>query len=202
MKILYRMTDEQLDALDPDTYGQLRRGAKNMVFGWIYERSDAGIASQLGVSVQEAAEHRERFFAAMPRVPAYINRQHDLVMREQEVCSIFGRKRRFPLILDRGHATAIQRQAVNMPIQSGVSDMTLLANLRILKRLRDEGIRVRPWPHIHDGFMLLVEEDRIDRGVEVLVEEMHDVGFETKVPFAIEAAVGPSWGSVKTVHEG
>jgi DNA polymerase-1 len=138
----------------------------------------------------------------MPGVAEWIQRQHQLVLERREVKSLYGRVRRFPVLFDRAHVAAMQRQAVNMPIQSSVSDMTLLANLRILRRLRQEGVPVLPWPHFHDGFIIQVGEDHVDRGVAICVEEMHDTGFRTDVPFAIDVSVGPSWAETNEVYRG
>lgn len=196
-KTLFGLTDADLDAMSEEERTIKRRAAKTIAFGMIYGRSPASIAPQLNVSTGEAEAYVSKFFRMMPKVKEYINRQHALVMKDREVTTIFGRKRRFPLISDNSHAGEIRRQAVNFPVQSAVSDMTLLANMRIIERIDELGIQCRVWPHVHDGFYFQVESDRVDEAVQITREEMANVPFETRVPFICEIQTGPNWGELK-----
>jgi len=120
---------------------------------------------------------------------------------EKEARSLYGRKRRFQM---RGSKTKYKqaRQAVNMPVQSSVSDMTLLANIRAVRVLHVAGIAYRQWPHIHDGFLIQVEEDQVNRAWRLVAATMDAPGFETDVPFVAEVAVGRSWGGLEKVWNG
>ena len=199
---LFNLSEDELDALPEEEVKFKRRAAKTIAFGLIYGRSAKSLAPQLSVSLTEAEAYMKKFFQMMPGVTRWIARQKDRVLRDQEVTSLYGRKRRFPIILDRGHANEVKRQAVNMPIQSSVSDMTLLANLRVMETLRSEGISVRPWPHIHDGFLIQVPSHLVKPSTEILIDVMHDVDFETDVPFSVEVDVGRKWGDMETIYEG
>ena len=201
-KELFSLTDEQLDAMPDEEVKFKRRAAKTIAFGLIYGRSAKSLAPQLNVSLHEAEAYMKRFFRMMPDVTKWIAKQKDIVARKQEVSSLYGRKRRFPFIANGRHMSEVKRQAVNMPIQSSVSDMTLLANLRILAVLRGRGMKPLPWPHIHDGFLIQVPKDRLDECIEVVISEMHDVGFETDVPFKCEVDAGDRWGSMEKIFEG
>lgn len=175
-----------------------RRGAKNLTFGILYGRGDEGLAPQLGCSVEEAKKLRERFFAIMPGFRRWVTAQHALVRREGEVRSLYGRKRRFP-VQGGSWMNGILRQAVNTPIQSSVSDMTLVANLKILRELGENAL---PWPHFHDGFIFQVREDMADEAVRLTAEMMHNPGFTSDVPFAVEIAVGETWGTMEGAYVG
>jgi DNA polymerase-1 len=201
-KKLFSLTDAQLDAMSEEERSIKRRAAKTIAFGMIYGRSPQSIAPQLGVSLREAEGYVREFYKMMPKVKEWIGRQHALVMREKEVSTIFGRKRRFPLVIDKRHASEIMRQAVNFPVQSAVSDMTILAYMRIIERLDVLGIPVKLWPHVHDGFYFQVRASDKSRAVEITKEEMHRVPFKTVVPFTAEIQAGPNWGELKTVFEG
>lgn len=199
---IFRLTEEELSQLPDEDVSFKRRAAKTIAFGLIYGRSPESIAPQLGISVDEAEKYIEDFFLMMPDVRSFIARQKRNVIRDQEVESLYGRKRRFPFIANKYHAAEVQRQAVNMPIQSSVSDMTLLANIRIINTLRSQGVEVRPWPHIHDGFLIQVPDHLVEPSVKVVIDTMHDVGFDTEVNFAMEVEVGKRWGEMKTVYNG
>jgi DNA polymerase-1 len=201
-KQLFSLTDDDLAAMSDEERSIKRRAAKTIAFGLIYGRSARSLAPQMGVSVVEAEAYMARYFEMMPNVRAWIARQQSQVMIDREVMSLFGRKRRFPVVVDRSHAAEIRRQAVNFPVQSSVSDMTLLANLRILRRLEDSGIKTKAWPHVHDGYYYQVDADWVGEAVDVTVEEMHRVPFETRVPFAVEVETGTNWGHLETAYDG
>jgi len=201
-KKLFGMTDAQMKALSEEERSIKRRAAKTIAFGIIYGRSPPSIAPQMGVTKEVAEQYVQSFYRMMPKVREWIARQHALVIKQKEVSTIFGRKRRFPLVLDKRHAAEIRRQAVNFPVQSAVSDMCLMANMRIIARLDSEGIVCKVWPHVHDGFYFQVEDKSVDRAIKISVEELHDLPFETRVPFAVEIQAGKNWGELKVVYEG
>jgi len=201
-KRLFRLTDDELDAMPGEEREIKRRAAKTITFGLIYGRSAKSIAPQMGVTAREAEVMMRDFFSMMPGVRRWISRQHALVMREREVTTIFGRKRRFPLVIDRRHAAEIQRQAVNFPVQSAVSDMTLLAYMAVVDELDARRIPVLLWPHVHDGFYFQVPEGAVREARDLTVNKMHHVPFETEVPFSVEIQTGPSWGELEKVYDG
>jgi len=201
-KKLFGMTDAQMKALPDEERTIKRRAAKTIAFGIIYGRSPQSIAPQMGVTKEVAEDYVQSFYKMMPKVREWIARQHALVLREKEVSTIFGRKRRFPLVLDKRHASEIRRQAVNFPVQSAVSDMCLLGNMRIIHRLDDEGIECRVWPHVHDGFYFQVPDKSVERAIEIAKEELHSLPFETDVPFAVEIQSGKNWGKLEVAYEG
>lgn len=206
-KVLFHVTDAQLDAMDDEQRTFLRRAAKTIAFGIIYGRGSKSLAPQLGVSVAEAEAYRVSFLDGMPDARRYIAEQRSKVSRTWEVQSLHGFKRRFPKEMarrDKAYMGEVERQAVNMPIQAGVSIMTTLANLRAHEEIDSWGHKMRtlPWPHIHDGFGIQVPEDLADRALETIIEISHDVGFETDVHFATEVHMGTCWGDLETVYNG
>lgn len=201
-KKLFHLTDAEVDAMPSEEREIKRRAAKTITFGMIYGRGPPSIAPQLGVTVREAEGYVREFFAEMPGVRTWIARQHALVMREREVTTIFGRKRRFPLIIDRRHASEIMRQAVNFPVQSAVSDMTLLAYMDVVGELDRRGVGVLLWPHVHDGFYFQVPTGDVQEAVVATIRLMHAVPFDTEVPFTVEIQTGPNWGDLEKVYDG
>ncbi len=201
-KQMFNLSDEQLDAMPNEERTIKRRAAKTIAFGLIYGRSANSIAPQLDISIAEAKDYMEKFFSMMPKVSKWLARQKATAKMDHEVSSLYGRKRRFPIIASKSHLAEIQRQAGNMPVQSSVSDMTLLANMRIIADLEERGVTCRIWPHVHDGFYFQVPEEHEAIAIEVTKDQMHDVGFETDVEFKCEIEIGSNWGELKTVYEG
>lgn len=199
---LFLMTPEQMRAVDSERREFMRRAAKTIAFGIIYGRMPESLAPQLGCTVEEATVYRERFLQRMLKASRWIAQQKAKGMREREVVNLYGGKRRFPIILDRGHQSEAERQMVNAPIQGSVSIMTLLANIKILSDLEKRGIDALPHAHIHDGFLLQVPTSKLPEALEVAKEVTHTPDFPTKVRFAVELATGPSWAELETAYKG
>ena len=201
-KQMFSLNDEQLDAMPHEERAIKRRAAKTIAFGLIYGRSANSIAPQLDISIGEAKDYMEKFFSMMPKVSKWLARQKATAKMDHEVSSLYGRKRRFPIIASKSHLAEIQRQAGNFPVQSAVSDMTLLANMRVIEELENEGIPCRIWPMIHDCMMYQVPKGFEEQAIEITKRVMHSPDFETKVHFACEIEIGPTWGDLKTVWDG
>lgn len=200
-KALYRCSDAEWGDLDPVVRNERRTAAKGISFGLLYGRSAKGLAPQLGVSLSEAQAYIDRFYAKMPQLRRWIERQKRIAVREHEVVSMFGRRRRFPLIKDRFHQAEVERQGTNMPVQSSASDITLLAHIRIVERLEQEGIEVYVWPHIHDSLTVEVPEEHQEYVCRVVRETMEDVPFESAVKFGCDLKTGVHWGTMRKVKD-
>jgi DNA polymerase-1 len=201
-KKLYRLTDEEWDDLDASEVGIRRRAAKTVGFGIIYGRGAKGLAPQLGVPVEEAQMYINRLFIeVMPGVYIWIQKQKERVLIDQEVRSIYDRKRRFPLIANRSQRSEIQRMAVNMPVQSSVSDMTTLAYIKSCAKFDKIGLPYKRYSQIHDDFKIQVMKDAVKEAAAIVKSTMeNDLDFETEVPFGpVEVKSGRSWGSLALV---
>lgn len=142
----------------------------------------------------------DRFFCSMPKVRPWIEHEKRLVLERGYAESMFGRRRRFPFIMNVAHRNKIQRQAVNHKIQSTVSDITLLAYGRVMRALRDADIPHYPDPSIHDSLMAEVDTTRLDDALKIIKYEMMDnLGFSTRVNFVADLEVGDSWGNLHEV---
>jgi DNA polymerase-1 len=106
-----------------------------------------------------------------------------------------GRRRRFPLITDVNQ-WAIKHQAVNMPIQSLASDMTL-ASLTTLERelpARDLGYVVLT---VHDAIAFELKEDRLDEATTLIRDIMENAWPNDIIRFEVDLATGPNWYTCK-----
>lgn len=200
-KQLYSLSNEQWVALTPLDREIKRRAAKTIVFGVIYGRGARGLAPQLGVPVEEAQYLIDRLFSIMPRGKHWINQMKMQVIMTHEVQSLYGRKRRFSLIADKKQRAEVQRQAVNMPIQSSVSDMTFRSYYKTCQEFDKLGMRYMRWAQIHDSFMIQIEEDALKEASPVMKDIMENhLDFETDVTFGpVEIKYGRSWGNLKEI---
>ena len=147
--------------------------------------------------MEEAQGLIDRFFTANPQVFEWIEMTKAKTWERGYAMSIYGRKRRFPFIKDHAYKEKVGRMGVNMEIQSSVSDLCLLAYMRIVKRIKEEGIPVYVGPHIHDGYFFECPDWYKSRAIEITkYEMMENLGFETNVYFKTDIEYGKSWGQL------
>ena len=175
----------------------LRQAAKRLSFATIYGQSVEALAKELGVSVTEAKELQEQFFSAFPRAREWIKAQQELALATGVVTTPFRRKRRFEYIT-RDNKAEVLRQAVNAPIQSVASDITLSALIRVGHKLGNNQ-NTRLLITVHDSILLETTEDPIEVARWMKQEMVGDV-LDNTVPFDADVKIGPRWGSLKEVE--
>lgn len=175
---------------------EMRQAAKRLSFATIYGQSVEALARELEVTVTEAKELQEQFFSAFPRVREWIKAQQNLALATGVVTTPFKRKRRFEYIT-RDNKAEVMRQAVNAPIQSVASDITLTALIRMGHKLGNNQ-STRLLLTVHDSILLETKEDPIEVARWVK-EEMTAQVLDGTVPFDADVKIGPRWGSLKEV---
>jgi DNA polymerase-1 len=177
---------------------EMRQKAKRLTFGVIYQMSANALAQELEITEAEAAELIEAYFAAFPQAREWIEETKREVLRTGKVSTPFGRTRRFGYISDENR-NEVLRQAVNAPIQSLASDVTLSALIRAGKALENNP-NTRLLLTVHDSILLETKEDPIEvaRWLEGI---MSAPVLDGSVPFAAEVKIGPSWGELKPLEE-
>lgn len=104
----------------------LRKKSKIVNFGTVYGMGQGALSDLLEISRQEAQKLIDDYFAAYPKIKAYMDAQHQKVTRDKFVTDIFGRKRRFHNDMRSGDKYKIfgaQRQAGNFPIQASAGSI-------------------------------------------------------------------------------
>lgn len=175
---------------------ELRQAAKRLSFATIYGQSVEALAKELGVSVTEAKELQEQFFGTFPRAREWIKAQQDLALATGVVTTPFRRKRRFEYIT-RDNKAEVLRQAVNAPIQSLASDITLTALIRMGHKLGNSQ-STRLLLTVHDSILLETPEDPVEIARWVKWEMVSQV-LDGTVPFDADVKIGARWGELKEV---
>jgi len=176
-----------------------RDWAKTVNFGIMYGMSPYGLARQLGVSNDEAADFIDRYFEQYPGVREYTERTIAEAAETGSVSTLLGRRRTITGIESdnariRGMA---ERTAVNTPIQGSAADLIKVAMIGLDERIGREGIPARMILQVHDELVLEVDADAADRAETAIREEMeHPEGFDLDVPIAANVARGASWYDV------
>lgn len=170
------------------------RGAKNLSEG--AEMDEYVKQGGIRMSKQEAQDFINLFMSKYKQLKKWIDSQHILTVKQQYCSTFYGRKRRFPLILNDSYSiSAVQRQGVNTPIQSIASDMCLEAVIKLDKLLPENCYF---WFSIHDSIMVECPNDKIDEIVTLMKRVMIDECRinDGTVPIEIDIEVGTNWAEM------
>jgi DNA polymerase-1 len=87
---------------------------------------------------------------------------------------------------------AVERAAINAPIQGTAADIMKIAMLRLHQRLKEGGYQARMLLQVHDE--LVVETPEAERNeVVALVCEVMESAYQLDVPLQVDIEIGPNW---------
>lgn len=169
--------------------------AKTINFATIYGVSAFGLSSRSEMGPAEAQRFLDQYFATYPKVRTYIDETIRKATEEGYVETLLGRKRFFPELqakLPFTQRQALERAAINAPIQGTAADILKLAMIRLHRRLQEEGFQARMLLQVHDE--LVVEMPAAEKeAVTALVKEVMESAYKLDIPLKVDAEVGPNW---------
>lgn len=181
-----------------DVTHEMRRSAKAVNFGIVYGISAFSLSQDIGVSVAEAREYMEAYFATFPGVRNYMEAVVKKARDTGFVETLFHRRRELPELSasNRNMQAFGERVALNMPIQGTAADVMKLAMVAVWKRLRAEGLEARLVLQVHDELIVECPEAEAETVAGLLEEEMENV-VRLSVPLTAEAHWGRNWLEAK-----
>lgn len=185
--------------LTPDTVtADHRRVGKTLNFALIYQQGSFATAQQLGVTTREATEFINKYFAAYPKVRAFMAGIIEEARRNSYVQTLWGRRRYFANLNDRNDAVrkADERAACNAPLQGSAADLIKLAMIRLDRELTARNLHSRLILQVHDELVLDVPTAELDETKQVVRAAMQ-MDQPLKVPLKVDIGVGPNWMDAK-----
>ena len=181
-----------------DVTPRMRSSAKAVNFGIVYGISAFSLSQDIGVTVAEAKEYMDRYFAAYEGVRAYMDGIVEKAKEQGWVETLLHRRRALPELKSSTFNLRSfgERVALNMPIQGTAADIMKLAMVRVHRRLKEEKLAARLIMQVHDELIVecpAAEQQQVER---VLAEEMEHV-MELTVPLVAEAHSGKNWLEAK-----
>ena len=177
---------------------ELRRRAKAVNFGVVYGISAFSLAQDIGVTVQEAKDYMERYFATYAGVRQYMTDVVAQAERDGFVETPMHRRRALPELKSSNHNLREfgKRVALNMPVQGAAADIIKIAMVRVHSRLREEHLQARLLMQVHDELIVECPASERERVEHLLTEEMSRAA-ELSVPLIAEAHSGQNWLQAK-----
>ncbi|RLC79491.1 MAG: DNA polymerase I, partial [Chloroflexi bacterium] len=164
----------------------MRRVAKAVNFGLSYGQTAYGLSNTAGMTQAKAEDFIETYFERFPRVREYIDSTKALATRQGYVETLLGRRCYFPELLPGSSAPhnvrqAVERAAINAPIQGSAADIINIATIRLHRALRERGLRARMILQVHDELVVEAPEEEVE-AVAPLMREVMESAFELQAP--------------------
>jgi DNA polymerase-1 len=177
-----------------------RRLAKTVVYAVLYGQSAFGLANITGMTNLQAAEFIKRYHETFPHVKEYVNSTLNQARKQGYVNTLFGRKRFFPDMhgLSHNERQALEREAINMPIQGGNADLIKIAMIRIQHAIEESHLKTRMILQVHDELVFEVPVEELER-IRNLVKNLMEGVVKLDVPIKVEMKVGKNWYQAETM---
>ena len=184
-----------MDEVTPD----MRSAAKAVNFGIVYGISDFGLARNIGVTRQQAAQFIERYFERYPLIKKYMDECVETGKRQGYVTTLMGRRRYLPELAagnDFNTRKFGERAAMNSPIQGTAADIIKMAMVRVHRELDEGGFRARLILQVHDELIIEAPTDEVEK-VQALVKRAMEGVVTLDVPLKVDVSAGQSWYDTK-----
>lgn len=194
--IVYKCTEEEVTK-------EQRSKTKLTVFGLLYGEGIWALSKRLKMTEEEAQTISDTFFNMYPDAFTCIESYKDFAKKNGYVENIFGRRRRFPILLN-GYREETKRewhealrQAFNFVIQGTAGDLTAFAMLRLDRKVKELGIRANMLIQIHDAIVFEVKKEDLHRLCRLIKEEMPRQVAGITCPLDCEIEYGERWSELK-----
>lgn len=185
-----------------------RKRAKPVNFGFLYgmgwRRFITTAWDNYGIEFteEEAQAARKAFFAEFPLLVPWHAKQRRMVRANGRVQSPLGRIRHLPDIYSPAPEVVAEaeRQAINSPVQSFASDLTLLSLIRLEQRFRANNLKTRALGTVHDAINFEAPESELEIVVPMIKKTMENLplermfGIVLNVPIVADLEISSRWG--------
>jgi DNA polymerase-1 len=176
--------------------GEMRAKIKAMNYGLAYGLSAFGLSNQLRISVGEARDLMDAYFARVGGVRDYLAGVVEEARRRGYTETMLGRRRYLPDLTttNRQRREMAERAALNSPIQGSAADVIKVAMVRLADALAEAGVKSRILLQVHDELVLELAPGEREVVTELVTRHMAGA-FDLAVPLDVSVGVGATWQS-------
>lgn len=176
---------------------------KTINFATIYGVSAFGLSSRTELTPDQARQFLEQYFRTYPRIREYIEVTLTQAREHGYVETLLGRKRFFPELknpsLPYNQRQAVERQAINAPIQGTAADIMKIAMIRLHEQLKAGSYAARMLLQVHDELVLECPQHEVEP-VTAIVRDCMQSAYSLRVPLKVDIEVGPNWRDMAAVN--
>ncbi len=172
----------------------MRSQAKVINFGLLYGMGPQRVARETNMTLGEAREFIERYFASFPRVREWIEGLKARARATGWVETLLGHKRRVPDIQSQSPRVRAMAEnaAVNAPIQGTAADIIKRAMIDLDRELAQSGLHAGLLLQVHDELLLEVPEREFD-DTAAIVRACMEGAVPLAVPLRVDCGRGRNW---------
>ncbi len=193
---IHTETAALIQGIDPkDVTKEMRYAAKAVNFGILYGQGTFGLANGTGISLAEAKEFIEKYFAVRPKLKGMITTFREQALNRGYVETLLGRRRPTPDVKSPAFPVreGAYRAAINMPIQGTAADLTKLAMSAVEEKLPKGAQQLL---QIHDSILVECLERDADEVGKILKETMENIYPKLGVNLRVDVSTGKNWGEL------
>jgi DNA polymerase-1 len=194
---IHAVTAAKLFGTPIEEVTRMQRGlGKTINFATIYGVSEFGLSSRTELTREQARQFLGQYFQSYPRIRGFLDRTLEEARERGYVQTLLGRKRFFPELqsgrLPFNQRAAVERAAINAPIQGTAADIMKIAMIRLHARLKTGGYQTRLLLQVHDELVLETPPEE-QAAVVALVRDTMSTAYALVVPLKVDVEVGPNW---------
>jgi DNA polymerase-1 len=182
---------------------EMRTRAKMVNYALLYGKTAFTLSKDIGVTQQAAQAFIDAYFAGFPAVRQFIDKTLEDGRATGVVKTLFGRRRPVPELTSKNGQvrSAIERVAVNMPIQGTAADILKRAMIDVhaalhARPVRQDGRRARMILTVHDELLFEVPREEADE-VAAEVKALMEGAARLAVPLTVDVGIGENWKDAK-----
>ena len=167
----------------------LRRKSKAVNFGIAYGQGAHGLAESLSISRAEAKEIIKNYFTKFKKIKDYIETIKEELPKKNYVKTLYGRKRFFnpgDLKSPRWKA-AVERAAINAPLQGSASDLVKKAMISL-----NESLPIPILSQVHDELLFECPKEELEKECQE-IQSLMETDDILQVPLKVNLSSGPNW---------
>lgn len=180
---------------EADVDRTMRSQAKAINFGLLYGMGPQRLSRETGLTVPEAKDFIDRYFAAFPSVRGWIDGVLSSAREHGFAETLMGRRRPMPDINSSNQRVRVasENAAVNTPVQGSAADIIKRAMIDLEERLAGATeLDGQMLLQVHDELVLEVPKAQLDATIEVVRDAMENA-VELDVPLAVDFGHGANW---------
>ena len=186
-----------------DVNAMQRSNAKRINFGIAYGMGPFALAQNTGMSMDEAREFINKYFARFPKVKAWLDNTKFIAAEQGYVETVLGRRRYFPELRAGSGAAELmkrraEREAINHPVQGSAADIMKIAMIRIHAALREGSYAAKMTLQVHDELVFDCPTSELE-AVSKLVKREMEGAYSMSVPLRADVVSGKT-GTIAHNH--
>ena len=177
---------------------EVRRRAKAINFGIIYGISAFGLANQLSIPREEAAQYIRTYFERFPGIKDYMEKTKAFAHEHGFVETIFGRRAHYPDMNSKSAQVRAfnERAAINAPIQGAAADIIRRAMIKMDDALKEAGLSAKMLLQVHDELIFELPENEVEKTTALVKNVMENAtmpALSLSVPLKVDARAAKNW---------